>query len=47
MERQFENFVTVICGLHFDRTLKTSCGKYDQKCYHQWHLSILLNVYNY
>ena len=39
--------VTIICGLHFDRTSRTSCEGHDEKCYDHWYLSILLNVYNY
>ena len=37
----------IICGLHFDRTLRINYEKYDKKCYDQWYLSILLNTYNY
>ena len=34
-------FVTIICGLHFDRIAKISFEKYDEKCYDHWYLSIL------
>ena len=39
--------VTIICGLHFDRTSRIICEKYDKKSYDEWYLSKLLNVYNY
>ena len=47
IQRQFENYVTIICVLHFDRSSRISCEKYDEMCYGQWCHSILLNVYNY
>ena len=37
----------MICGLLFGRTSKMKCEKYDEKCYDQWYISILLNTYNY
>ena len=37
----------IICGLNFERTLRISYEKCDEKCYHQWYLSILLNTYSY
>ena len=37
----------IICGLHFERTLRISYEKCDENCYHQWYLHILLNTYNY
>ena len=33
--------------LHFDRTSRIICEKYDEKCYDQWYLSIILNMHNY
>ena len=40
-------YVTVICGLHFDRTSRIICEKYDEKSYDHIYFSMLLNVYNY
>ena len=40
-------WVTIICGLHFDKTSRINCEKNDEKCYDQWHFNILLNVHNY
>ena len=40
-------FVTIICGVHFDRKSRMSCKKFHEKCYDQGYLRILLNVYNY
>ena len=28
-------YVTSICGIHFDKTSKINCEKYDEKCYDQ------------
>ena len=28
--------VTIIWGLHFDRTSRISCENYDEQCYDQW-----------
>ena len=36
--------VTIICGLHFDRTSRISCEKYDEKIYDHLYFSMLLNV---
>ena len=30
--------VTIICGLHFDRTSRIRSEKYDEKCYDHWYL---------
>ena len=35
IEKEFKSFVTVIYGLHFNRTPKTNYEKYDEKCYDQ------------
>ena len=33
--------------LKIDRTSRVNYKTYDEKCYDQWHLSILSNTYNY
>ena len=39
--------MTIICGLHFNRTSVISCEKYDEKYHDQLYLSMLINVSNH
>ena len=32
--------LTIICGLHFDKTSRINSEKYDEKCYNQWYVSV-------
>ena len=42
IERQFKICVTIICGLHSDRTPRINyVSKYGEKCNDQWHLNVL------
>ena len=34
---------TIICCLHFDRTSRINCKKYDEKCYDQWYYWMCTN----